>query len=177
MVLAPEARAKMAFSIWQGLWQFRYVPFGLCNVPATFERLMEKVLVDISRSRCVVYLNDLLMHGRVVDGTLANIHKVFTAIRKANLSLHSRKTFLGHVLSGEEITTDPAKVAVVKNWPTPTNVQLLRSFLWLTSYYCRFVKDFATVASPLNLHLPYHRTDPYARVKSTSALRRRMRAP
>lgn len=58
--LVPEACAKMTFSIGQGLWHFRHMPLGLCDVLATFEPLMEKVLADISRFHCVVYLDDLL---------------------------------------------------------------------------------------------------------------------
>lgn len=88
---------------------------------------------------------------------LANFCKVFTAICKANLRLHLRKcdllqhktTFLRHVLIMEGIATDLAKVAVVKNWPTPTNVQQLRSFLGLASYYCWFVKEFASLLHEL----------------------------
>ncbi|CAI5661243.1 unnamed protein product [Oreochromis niloticus] len=71
--LAPEARPKTAFTIGQGLWQFRVMPFGLCNAPATFERLMERVLVNIPRSRCVVYLDDLLVHGGDFDSALSHL--------------------------------------------------------------------------------------------------------
>ena len=61
--LTPEARAKTAFSIGQGLWQFRVLPFRLCNGPATFERLMERMLAGVPLSRCVVFLDDLLCHA------------------------------------------------------------------------------------------------------------------
>ena len=71
MKLAPEARHKTAFTIGQGLWQFQDMPFGLCNAPATFERMMERVLAGVPRSRCVVYLDDLLVHARDFGGALA----------------------------------------------------------------------------------------------------------
>ncbi|CAI5685240.1 unnamed protein product [Oreochromis niloticus] len=67
------------------------MPFGLCNAPATFERLMERVLVNIPRSRCVVYLDDLLVHGGDFDSALSHPSEVFSAIRRAGLQLNPAK--------------------------------------------------------------------------------------
>ena len=108
------------------------MPFGLCNAPATFKRLMERVLAHVHGKQCVVYLDDLLVHARDFELALENLRQVFQAIRGAGLRLHPKKytltllqretRFLGHVVGPEGVATDPAKVEAVRNWPIPRNV-------------------------------------------------------
>jgi hypothetical protein len=57
----PDDKEKTAFSTGQGLWQFTVMAFGLCNVPATFERLMETVLRGLTYDSCLVYLDDVIV--------------------------------------------------------------------------------------------------------------------
>lgn len=156
--MAPDSRAKTAFTIGRGLWQFKVMPFGLCNSPATFERLMERVLGPTPRSACVVYLDDLLVHAATFAEALSNLRLVLERIQAANLRLSPKKChllqqevrFLGHVVGPAGVSTDPEKVIAVRDWPTPTSTKEVRSFLGLASYYRRFVHAFADKARPLH---------------------------
>jgi len=151
-----EDKEKTAFSIGNGLWQFRVMPFGLCNAPATFERLMEKVLRDILSKICLVYLDDVIVFSKTFKEMMANLREVFLRLRTAGLKINPQKCslfskevkYLGHV-SKQGITTDPEKISAVKNWPVPQNRKQLRSFLGFCSYYRKFIKGFSLITKPL----------------------------
>ena len=149
--LSEEAKEKTAFSSGSGLWQFKVMPFGLCNAPATFERLMEQVLVGLPTSTALVYLDDILIPGRSFAQQISNLHEVFGRLKKAKLKLSPKKCilfqrevkYLGHVVSEQGISPDPAKVEAVKSWPQPTTVTEVKSFVGLCSYYRQFIPSFA----------------------------------
>ena len=134
------------------------MPFGLCNAPATFERLMEQVLLGLPQSTALVYLDDVLVPGRNFQEHLTNLQEVFQRLREAHLKLSPEKCellqrevrYLGHIVSIEGIATDPQKNMTIREWPAPRNVSEVKSFLGLCSYYRRFVPSFADVAQPLN---------------------------
>ena len=73
----PDSQEKTAFATDVGLYEFTVMPFGLCNAPATFQRLMECVLAGLSREKCLVYLDDILVMGATFDEHLANLQAVF----------------------------------------------------------------------------------------------------
>jgi hypothetical protein len=157
VALHPDDKEKTAFSTGQGLWQFTVMPFGLCNTPATFERLMESVLRGLTYDACLVYLDDVIVVGRTFQEQLDNLRKVFQRHREAHLKLNSEKCqlfrkearYLGHIVSPEGVTTDPEKLKAVKCWPPPLDKHQLRSFLGLCTYYRRFIPGFSNIAKPL----------------------------
>jgi hypothetical protein len=134
------------------------MPFGLCNAPANFQRLMDLVLAGLQWSSCLVYLDDIIIVGRTFEEHLQNLQAVLIRLREAGLKLKPQKCalclpqveFLGHVVSAQGVSTDPRKTEKVRNWPTPTNRREVQQFLGLASYYRRFVQDFAKIAKPLH---------------------------
>ena len=156
--LEPNSRAKTAFTTHCGLYEFNRMPFGLCNAPATFQRLMQVVLAGLEWDCCFVYIDDILVASKSFEEHLHHLQLVFDRLRKADLSLKPTKClflceempYLGYVISKHGIRPDPSKTDKVRQFPTPTDPTKVRQFLGLASYYRRFVPGFAKVAAPLH---------------------------
>lgn len=156
--MAPESQEKTAFITHSGLYEFTVMPFGLCNAPATFQRLMETVLAGLARTSCMVYIDDILVVGETFEDHLLNLRKVFDRLREAGLRLKPTKChlakpkveYLGYIVSAQGIAADPKKVEAIKSFPVPANLKNLRLFLGLASYYRRFIPRFAAEANPLH---------------------------
>ncbi len=155
--VADKDREKTAFCSHMGLYEFLYIPFGLTEAPATFLRLMDKVLDGLIGKNCLVYLDNVIIFGSSFEETLANLKLVMGRLCDHNLLCKARKCelfeksiyFLGHVVSKEGIATDPAKVEKICNLFALKDKSGIRSILGLGNYYKRFIKSYCVITAPL----------------------------
>ena len=132
--------------------------FGLTNAPVTFQRLMESCQGELHLSWCIIYLDDIIVLIWTPEEHFVRLQAVFDKLKAARLKLKPSKcellkkqiNYLGHVVGHKRVATDPQKIDAVTEWPTPTTVAEVRSFLGFVSYYRMFVPNFSKVAKPLN---------------------------
>ena len=156
--VAKEDRDKTAFVTGHG-HHLRYVtmPFGLCNAPSTFQRLMERVLHGLIWKCVVVYLDDVVIYSSSIKEHMSHLQEVFKRFEAHNLKLKPRKCelfrtevrYLGHVVSPAGIATDPRLIEKVTSWEPPRNVRGVRAFLGLTGYYRTYIPNYGDIAEPL----------------------------
>ena len=153
-----NSRQYTAFVCTNGLYQFKRLPFGLCNNPSTFSRIMTYALTGLTGKICFNYIDDIIVYSRTFNEHLQDLQTIFTRLLQYNLKLNPKKChfarksihFLGHVLSADGISPDPSKILVVQNHPTPQDKKELKSFLGLVNYYRKFLSDVAKISEPLN---------------------------
>jgi hypothetical protein len=141
------------------LKQYTRMPFGLRNSPAEFQRRMDAAIQAAGlQDFCCVYIDDLLVHSKDQATHLQHLRQVFAMLRNINLKAHPDKScfgaevieFLGHDVGSKGLTPTQAKVATIKNLPTPTNQSSLRTVLGFMNYYRAYVPGYSTIAEPLN---------------------------
>ena len=151
------SREKTAFVTHKGLFEFNVMPYGLTNAPATFQRLMDIVLAGLKWQCCLVYIDDVVIYSPTFEQHLIDLKKVFQALRAANLTLKASKChfcrremrYLGHIITQQGIKPDPNLIKSVIDFPQPRKIKDVQSFLGLTGYYRRFIKNYAKIAEPL----------------------------
>jgi transposase InsO family protein len=148
---------KTAFVTKYGLFEFTVMPFGLCNAPATFQRVIELALTGLQWKTCLIYLDDCLVFSKTFEEHIIRLSDVLDRIRNACLKLKPGKchlvqdqvTYLGHILSSDGITPNKENVEKIIQWQRPTKVKQVQSFLGMANYYRRFISDYSSHVRPL----------------------------
>jgi len=148
---------KTAFSTPFGHYEYKRMPFGLKNAPATFQRLMDRVLSGLQGIELFVYLDDIVIYASSLTEHNKKFNKLAERLRSANLRLQPDKceflrkevTYLGHVINETGVKPDPKKIEAVLNFPRPKNTKNIKQFLGLAGYYRRFLNNFSKTARPL----------------------------
>jgi hypothetical protein len=138
---------KSTFVTRSGQYRFTVLSMGPANAPSQFQRLMDLLLVRLLWQACLVYFDDIIVFSSPFESHLDRLAAVFQRLARANLKIKTSKCqlfrsqvkFLGHLISRNGIAADPEKIRVVAEWPRPTNLTQLRSFVGLSSHYRRFV--------------------------------------
>ena len=130
------------------------MPFGLCNAPATFQRLMQNTLGELNLTYCVIYLDDVIVFSRMEE---EHLHVVFKRFKEFNLKLKPSKcsffqseiVYLAHHVSRRGILPSQENVWAVQEFPMPETYMQVCAFCRPAGHYRRFIKGFANLACPL----------------------------
>lgn len=161
--VARDDRPKTAFITPQGLYQFKRCPFGFTNSPAIFQRTMNEIFKDGLYTRCVIYIDDILIFGSSQEEVLANLEWVLNRCDKYNVKLKLSKCeflktsvkFLGFRIGQGEIRPLHDKAEEWKN-TEPTSIKEAQGFLGYINYYARFIPSFSERTTVLRQAIRKH---------------------
>ena len=153
--LTDRAKEISAFVTPYGLYQYKVMPFGMKNSPASFQRLINKVIADLEG--CEAYIDDVIIYSDTWEEHLRIIYEFFNRLSRAKLTINLSKsefcqaqvTYLGHVVGQGQVKPLTTKVEAIANFPQPESKRQLMRFLGMAGYYRRFCPNFAAVAEPL----------------------------
>ncbi|KAA0061226.1 pol protein [Cucumis melo var. makuwa] len=155
-IMVPAELKELKVQLY-GHYEFIVMSFGLTNGHVVFMDLMNSVFKDFLDTFVIVFIYDILIYSKTEAEHEELLHQVLETLRANKLYAKFSKcefwlkkvTFLGHVVSSEGVSVDPAKIEAVTSWPRPSTVSEIRSFLGLAGYYKKFVEDFSRIASRL----------------------------
>lgn len=166
IVMSEEDKKFTAFTTPMGLYEFNRLPQGLCNSPASFMRLMTNIFGDQNFLTLLCYLDDLLVYAPNEEVAIERLELVFSRLSAHGLKLAPKKChflqrsvkFLGHVIDGTGVATDPGKVSAISaisvsdlmmpDGVTPSTKKI-KSFLGMVLYYQNFIQNCSSIAKPL----------------------------
>lgn len=156
--ISEKAKPLTSFRTEDGQFQFRRMPFGLCNAPASFQRLVNALFAGLKGIHLQVFIDDICLATKTWDEHISLLEKVLDILIKANLKLKAQKcsfgcrsvTFLGHVLDAQGLRPDPNKVKAISQLESPTKKEEVMRIFGLLNYYRRLIPNFSIIAEPIS---------------------------
>ena len=157
--MAEESRPYTALMVGSlGVYEFLQMPFGLCNAPATFQRLMQNCLGELNLTYALIYLDDVVVFANTEAEHLKRLRAVFERFHEHGLKLKltkcdffkSKITYLGHQVSAEGMKPGIGNWKGIAEMVPPTTAMGIQRFLGAMGFYRRFIKGYAKIAQPLN---------------------------
>ena len=153
--LTQRAREISAFVTPSGLYQYKVMPFGMKNAPATFQRMVNKLVRDIDG--CEGYIDDVVIFSDNWSDHIRQIKRFFQIMREAKLTINLMKSefgkatvkYLGHIVGQGQVRPLDAKIQTIVKFPIPTSRKELARFLGMAGYYRNFCLNFSEIAAPL----------------------------
>jgi hypothetical protein len=158
ILLQPGEEHKTAFQTHLGHYEFRVMAFGLTGAPGTFQGAMNVTLSPGLRKFILVFFDDILIYSRTYEEHIKHLALVMQWLSDDSWKIKFSKckfaqtsiAYLGHVISGQGVSTDSSKIQAIINWPLPKTVRDVRGFLGIAGYYRKFVRHFGIIARPLH---------------------------
>ena len=157
--MSEKSRQYTVFTVRSmGIFEFLQMPYGLCNAPATFQRLMQNCLGELNLTYALIYLDDVIVFSRTEEEHLARLRAVFERFQEHGLKLKPSKchflrkeiAFLGHKVSEEGMKPGDEGLKSIAEMAPPHNYTEIRRFLGATGFFRRFIKNYARIARPMN---------------------------
>jgi hypothetical protein len=148
---------KTAFQTHHGHFEYKVMPYGLTGAPATFQGVMNEVLAPGLRKFVLVFIDNILIYSKTLEEHVEHVRQVFQMLQTNQLKVKKSKcafarkelSYLGHVISGAGVSTDPHKIAPIVKWEAPVDAKQLRSFLGMAGYYRKFVRGYGIISKVL----------------------------
>ena len=157
--MAKDSQQYTAFTVGSmGVYEFLRMPYGLCNAPATFQRLMQNCLGELNLTYALIYLDDIIVFSRTEEEHLHRLWVVFAHFLEHGLKLKLSKchflqdeiTFLGHEISAKGMKPGTANLKAIAEMAPPKTYTEIRRFTGMTGFFRWFIKGYSKIAKPLN---------------------------